>query len=136
MLKRVMTTGGNEIRAVFGGATRTHARLRDHLLLIAIATIGVDIVCSVITWLIERHGSGTQIHSFGAAVFWTTSQLLTVSSSLQNPISTGGRILDVFMEIYAITVVASLAGGFGAFLQRRGVEQDGAAAKKPADDRR
>jgi hypothetical protein len=49
---------------------------------------------------------------------------LTVSSQLKNPISVGGRILDVFMEIYAITVIATLAGAIGSFLQKRGEELD------------
>ena len=57
-------------------------------------------------------------------MFWTTTQLLTVSSQVKNPISAGGRVLDVFMEIYAITVIATLAGGIGSFLQKRGVEMD------------
>jgi hypothetical protein len=47
-----------------------------------------------------------------------------VSSQIINPISAGGRILDIFMEIYAITVIAMLAGAFGSFLQRRGREFD------------
>ena len=50
--------------------------------------------------------------------------LLTVSSQIKNPISVGGRILDVFMEIWAITVVAALAGALGSFLQKRGQEMD------------
>jgi hypothetical protein len=37
-----------------------------------------------------------------------------VSSQIKNPISVGGRVLDVFMEIYAITVIAALAGASGA----------------------
>src|SRR5450759_1900401 len=37
---------------------------------------------------------------------WTTTQLLTVSSQIKDPITVGGRILDVFMETYAITVIA------------------------------
>jgi hypothetical protein len=32
------------------------------------------------------------------------------------------RILDVFMEIYAISVIATLAGAFGSFLHKRGEE--------------
>ena len=59
-----------------------------------------------------------------SAFFWTSTQLLTVSSQLQNPISTGGRALDIFMEIWAITVIATLAGAMGSFLQRRGEELD------------
>jgi hypothetical protein len=50
--------------------------------------------------------------------------MLTVSSQLKNPISVGGRILDMFMEIYAISVIATLAGAFGSFLQKRGQEID------------
>jgi hypothetical protein len=53
-----------------------------------------------------------------------TAQTLTVSSQIKNPISVGGRILDVFMEIYAITVIATLAGALGSFLQKRGQEID------------
>jgi hypothetical protein len=61
----------------------------------------------------------------GGAAFWTTTQLLTVSSQIKNPISAGGRILDVLMEIYAITVIAMLAGAIGSFLQKRGEEIEG-----------
>jgi hypothetical protein len=39
------------------------------------------------------------------------------------PISTGGRIIDVFLQLYAITVVATLAGAFGAFFNRRSLER-------------
>jgi hypothetical protein len=53
--------------------------------------------------------------------------LLTVSSQLKNPISGAGRVLDVFMEIYAITVIATLAGAMGSFLQKRSEEIDAAA---------
>jgi hypothetical protein len=42
--------------------------------------------------------------------------------AIKNPISVGGRVLDVFMEIYAITVIAALAGALGSFLQKRGQE--------------
>jgi GDP-mannose 6-dehydrogenase len=62
------------------------------------------------------------VGTVGSALFWTTTQLLTVSSSFKNPISSGGRILDVFMEAYAIIVIATLAGALGAFLQKRGLE--------------
>jgi hypothetical protein len=43
---------------------------------------------------------------------------------MRNPITAGGRVLDVFMEAYAITVIAALAGSIGAFLHRRGLEAD------------
>ena len=57
-------------------------------------------------------------------MFWTTTQLLTVSSQIKNPISTGGRVLDIFMEIWAVSVIATLAGALGSFIQKRGQEID------------
>jgi hypothetical protein len=91
---------------------------------IVVATIGVDLVCAIAAFLLERGAHQTQIHTFGSAAFWTTTQLLTVSSQIINPLSVGGRVLDIFMEAYAISVVATLAGAFGSFLQRRGQEID------------
>ncbi len=107
---------------MFRAATKTHRRLRDHLVAIAVATVGVDACCAIAAFLVERHAQQTEIKTLGSAAFWTTTQLLTVSSSIKNPISAGGRILDVFMEIWAITVIATLAGAIGSFLQKRGEE--------------
>lgn len=106
-------------------ATATHRRLRDHLVAIALATLGVDLVCGLAAFLLERHAAQTEIKTIGSALFWTSTQLLTVSSSIKNPISAGGRVLDIFMEIYAITVIGALAGAFGSFIQKRGLEKHG-----------
>jgi hypothetical protein len=121
-LIRAVGGAGTGIRDVFRARTPTHARLRDQLVAVLTVTIGVDLLCALLAFLFERHSQQTQIKSFGSALFWTSTQLLTVSSSIQNPISTAGRVLDVLMEIYAITVVASLAGMLGAFLVKRGRE--------------
>src|SRR4029079_1629840 len=113
---------GREVRAVARAETPTHGRLRDSFVVVAVATLGVDLICAVLALLFEHHEKQTQITSFGSALFWTSTQLLTVSSSLQNPISVGGRLLDVAMEAYAITVVATLAGAIGAFMVKRARE--------------
>ena len=102
-----------EVRDVVRARTPTHSRLRDRLVGIALATIGVDLLCAVLAFVFEHDAKQTQVTSFGSALFWTSTQLLTVSSNLQNPISTPARILDVAMEVYAITVVAGLAGAMG-----------------------
>ena len=106
------------------GATPTHEHLRSRLLVLFVASIVLDVVGSVAVWLAERHAQGTQIHSLGSSLFWTTSQLLTVSSSMPNPVSTLGRVLDVVLEFWAISIVTMLAGSFGAFFHRRGLERD------------
>lgn len=121
---RLISHTARELRALARADTPTHRRYRDHLTVIVVATIGVDLICTVLAYFFERHAAGTEIHTFGSAFFWTSTQLLTVSSSIKDPISFGGRALDIFMEAYAITVIAALAGATGAFIQKRGLELD------------
>jgi hypothetical protein len=107
-----------------GQRKASHRHLRERVGRLIVATVGVDLVGSLLAYLFERHAHGTEITNVGDAAFWTTTQLLTVSSQLPNPISTGGRILDVFLQLWAISVIAGLAGAFGAFFHRRGLERD------------
>ena len=105
-------------------ATPTHEHLRSRLVFLFVATVVLDAVASVLILAFERHATGTEIANFGDSVFWTSTQILTVSSQLPNPISTPARVLDVFLQAYAISAVAILAGSFGAFFHRRGTERD------------
>lgn len=124
----------HEVRRVARGSSATHRHLRDRLVVLAVATVAVDLVCAVLAWLFEHRAPQTELGDLGTALFWTTTQLISVSSSIQNPLTTGGRILDVGMEVYAVTVVAALAGSFGSFFHRRSHERDVAdrAAGAPA----
>ena len=124
MIHRVMGGAGREIYHVARASTTTHRRLRDRVTAIAVATIGVDLICSALVFFLERDGRVTQIKTFGNALFWTSAQLLTVSSNFTNPVSTGGRILDLFLELWAITVIATLTGAVGSFLNKRAEEID------------
>jgi uncharacterized membrane protein len=119
-----------EIIAVARGETETHLHLRERIVAIALISVVVDLVCGVLTYLFERHAKGTDVHSIGSALFFSSTQLLTVSSSMANPLTTAGRVLDVLMEAYAITVVASLAGSFGAFFHRRSDERRAANERR------
>src|SRR5450631_2737679 len=112
---RAISSAGREVGQIVRADTPTHGRLRDQLTAVVLATIGIDLFCAVLALIFERHVHSTQIQSFGSAIFWTSTQLLTVSSQIQNPLSVGGRILDIAMEAYAITVVGALAGSIGSF---------------------
>jgi hypothetical protein len=123
---------GKEVRAVARAETATHRHLRDRLIAITAVSVVVDLVCGVLIFLFERHAPGSDIKSIGSALFFSSTQLLTVSSQMANPLTTAGRVLDVAMEAYAITVVTSLAGSFGAFFHHRSTERK--EAEKPAAD--
>jgi hypothetical protein len=94
-----------------------HRRLAARLLLVLAATLLVDALGSVLVFVLERHAHQTDVHSFGDAVFFTTVQLLTVSSQLKNPLTPAGRVVDVLLEVWAVIVVAGSAGAVATFFQ-------------------
>jgi hypothetical protein len=120
----LIRTGGREALKVVRAATPTHEHLRSRLLILLVATVALDAVASVLILAFEQHADRTEITNLADSVFWTSTQLLTVSSQLPNPISAPARVLDVFLQAYAISAVAILAGSFGAFFHRRGMERD------------
>ncbi len=92
-----------------------HRRLLARVTLAFTLTLLVDLVGTLLVWHFERGVKTGDIHSFGDAAFFSTVQLLTVSSQIKNPLTVGGRIVDVFLEIWALFVVTAIAGSFAAF---------------------
>lgn len=117
-----------ELIQIARGSTDTHAHLRDRVLAIVWVSVLVAAFCTVGVYFTERHAPGTQIHNVFDAGLFATSHLLT-ASSVATPATTAGKVLQLFFDIYAITVVATLAGSFGAFFHRRGLEKDAAKAE-------
>ncbi|HZQ65546.1 MAG TPA: hypothetical protein VFA66_10015 [Gaiellaceae bacterium] len=92
-----------------------HRRLVARLALALALTIVVDVAGSLLMWRLERHGQGTEIHGLGDAFFFSTVQLLTISSQLRNPVTAAGRVVDVALQVWAMVVVTAAAGSFAAF---------------------
>lgn len=92
-----------------------HKRLLARVMVALALTLVVDAIGSVLVWRFELGVKGGDIHGFGDAVFFSTVQLLTVSSQIRNPLTAAGRIVDVALEIWAVVVVASIGGSFAAF---------------------
>jgi uncharacterized membrane protein len=92
-----------------------HRRLLARLTLIVAATAAIDLIGAIAMYLAERHANGTQIRTFGQAVFFTTVQILTVSSAIRNPLTVPGRLIDVALELWAVVVVAGSAGAVATF---------------------
>jgi len=94
-----------------------HERLLARLLLALLLTLLVDLGAAVLIWQFERHAKGTEVRTYGQAVFFTSVQVLTVSSSLKNPITVAGRVVDIFLEAWAVFVITAVGGSFAAFFQ-------------------
>jgi hypothetical protein len=95
-----------------------HRRLVAHLALILASTLVIDAVGTTLIYFLERNAKGSEVHTVFHAFFFTTVQVLTVSSQLKNPVTTAGRIVDMFLELWAVLVVAGSAGAFANFVSK------------------
>jgi hypothetical protein len=92
-----------------------HRRLAARLIIALVLTLVVLAAGSVLIWISESGRQGGEIHGFGDSVFFTAVQLLTISSSITNPVTAAGKVVDVALEMWAIFVVTAIAGSFASF---------------------
>ena len=92
-----------------------HRRLLARIIIAFCLSVLVDLVCAALMWSFESGLPGSDIHGFGDALFFATVQILTVSSSVKNPVTHGGQIVDVVLEFWAVFVVTAIAGSFASF---------------------
>jgi hypothetical protein len=71
-----------------------HRQLRGRALSALVLVGIVDLIGTLLMWLFEDEASQSEIHNLWDALFFSTVQLLTVSSQMSNPVTTGGRIVD------------------------------------------
>jgi uncharacterized membrane protein YdjX (TVP38/TMEM64 family) len=116
--------------------SRTYRFLRTRLAFLLAATLLLDAVATVAMYALEHDHRRSGFHSLGGALFWVSAQLTTISSPMPNPVTTAGRVLDIVLEIWAITVAATLAGSLAAFFRARHVERESALEAASWGDRR
>jgi hypothetical protein len=108
-----------------------HRRFFTRVGALVLATLVLDAISAVVAYLSER-GARHAFASVLDALFWTTTQMLTVSSQLPNPEHTVTKFLDVGLELWALVVVTTLAGTFADLLHHR-TRQHVHAAMKSGD---
>ena len=112
MPHRILAALGREIYRVANGSTHEHRNLRRRVMTLLLASAIVDVLgTAFMRWW--------EFSSLFKAFFWVTTQLTTISSQLPNPTTTQGRVLDMFLQLWALVVVTTLAGSFAAFLQKK-----------------
>lgn len=92
-----------------------HRRLFARMLIAGAASLIMFTIGTLLIWLTESGQKGGNIHGLGDAAFFTAVQLLTVSSSMPNPVTTAGKVVDVGLEMWAIFVITAVAGSFSSF---------------------
>jgi FtsH-binding integral membrane protein len=129
--RRPVRHAGHEVIAVARAKTKTHYHLRRRIAIIFGTTAVFAVLCTLVVYLTEHDAKGTEIHSLFDSFLFATSQLLT-GSSVANPTTNAGKILELVFDLWAITVVASLAGSFGAFFHARSKEMNEEMVKAEA----
>jgi hypothetical protein len=128
---RPIRHAGHEVVAVARASSRTHYHLRRRITIIFGATAVFALLSTLVVYLTEHHAKGTEIKTLFDSFLFTTSQLLT-GSSVANPHTDVGKLLELLFDLWAITVVASLAGSFGAFFHARSKEMNAEMEKAEA----
>ena len=113
--------------------------------ILAMVTVVLVLAGAFVFYRLERSAPGTEVTTYGDALFWTSSQITTISSSLANPISTGGRIFAVLIDLASIAVVSLLFGSIAQHIHiaspkrersfQRSAEEDDAAEVVGAPER-
>jgi hypothetical protein len=109
-----MNTLGSEWRRMLSWEDR-HRVLLARLSILVFLTLLIDAIGTVVFYFLERDAAGSEVTTLFDAFFFTTVQLLTVSSQLKNPLTTGGRIVDLLFELWAVIIVAGTAGSMATF---------------------
>ena len=100
-------------------ARTENKRIIRRLAILFAATVVATLICALAIYLLERHAHDSDIKSYGVAVFWSASQLLTLGSSFGDPVTTTGRVITVAMDVYAVVVIGTISGTLGAYFLHR-----------------
>ena len=74
-------------------------------------------------YFLDRNARRADIHSYATAVYWSTAQLPTYGSSLSDPVTHGGRILEIVMDVYGLVVIGTLVASIRAYFIGRADQQ-------------
>ena len=94
---------------------RPHLVLRRRVVTGLVLVAVADAIGSVLMYVFEHGAEGGAINAFTDALFFSTVQLLTISSQMPNPVTGPGRFVDVGLELFGLFVVTAFAGAFASF---------------------
>jgi len=95
-------TNGKSV-AVEGPTLRSfHLRVVAAVSLVTSVIVGAS---SLLIWLIERDSSGSNIHSYGDAVWWAMETITTVGYGDHHPITVPGRWIAAGLMVIGVALV-------------------------------
>ncbi|MFI7502247.1 potassium channel family protein [Streptomyces sp. NPDC049687] len=98
---------------------RGQPRLSLHARVIAYAgvtTVLLGFACALAVYDRERGAPGTDMHTFGDALWWAASTLTTVGYGDVVPVTTGGRLIAVALMACGLALLGAVTGSFSSWL--------------------
>lgn len=105
----------NELADPVRGSQPHHKRLHRRVIAILVATLVLDVFASALIYLFHGIENSRSLNALANAAVWSSSQLLAGGSSL-SVTSWLAHVLEVALELWAITAVAALAASVTVFL--------------------
>ncbi|MFJ4618791.1 potassium channel family protein [Streptomyces sp. NPDC088812] len=81
-----------------------------------VTTVLLGFACSLAVYDQERGAPGTQMHSFGDALWWACATLTTVGYGDVVPVTAGGRAIAVGLMACGLALLGAVTGSFSSWL--------------------
>ncbi|RJQ55801.1 MAG: glutamate racemase [Actinobacteria bacterium] len=107
--------------------------LSRRLTYLVVTTALVTLFGAIGGLVLESRVPGTNMKTFGDALWWSTGLVTTVTDEI-HPVTPGGRILGFFLMVFGMTVFAFLAASFAAFLFGKKGEEAPSKPKSPGEN--
>ncbi|MDN4614494.1 ion channel [Leifsonia sp. F6_8S_P_1B] len=117
----------------------TAAHLRRRVVIIAASFVVMFIyVIALAEFQVERYAQGSNIRSFGDAVWWACVTMATVGYGDYYPVTVPGRILAVILMMGGVAIVGTASATIVSYLNERTVhlrKREARSAEDSGDDR-
>ncbi|KUO11345.1 potassium channel family protein [Streptomyces sp. DSM 15324] len=96
-----------------------------------LTTVLLGFACSLAVYDRERGAPGTEMHSFGDALWWACATLTTVGYGDVVPVTPGGRAIAVGLMACGLALLGAVTGSFASWL----VQVFALEGERPDDER-
>ncbi|MGW0579015.1 potassium channel family protein [Streptomyces sp. NPDC002920] len=90
-----------------------HARVITYS---GVTAVLLGFACALAVYDLERGAPGTDMHTFGDALWWACTTLTTVGYGDVVPVTTGGRLIAVGLMACGLALLGAVTGSFSSWL--------------------
>ena len=96
---------------------------------LALISVLVILIGAAVGFILENNAPGSQIETFGDALWWSATTVTTVASEVY-PVATGGRIVGFLLMLYAVSIFTYFVASIATMLMELDAQQAPKAGEK------